>query len=109
MIWLDAHLSPRMAQWIREVLGQDAEALRNIGLRDAEDQEIFERGRQEDVIILTKDKDFVDLVNRLGPPPRIIWLRCGNTSEYRLKQILKKHLDDALRFIEAGDNLVEIQ
>jgi predicted nuclease of predicted toxin-antitoxin system len=109
MIWLDAHLSPRVARWIREVLGHDAQALRDIGLRDAEDQEIFDRGKQEDVIILTKDKDFVDLVSRLGSPPSVIWLRCGNTTEARLKQILTDHLDDALRFIGAGDNLVEIQ
>lgn len=109
MIWLDAHLSPRVARWIRESLGHDAEALRDIGLRDAEDQEIFDRGRQDNVVIMTKDKDFVDLVNRLGPPPVVIWLQCGNTSEDRLKQILTNHLDDALNFLAAGDHLVEIQ
>jgi predicted nuclease of predicted toxin-antitoxin system len=109
MMWLDAQLSPRVAHWIREVLGHDAEALRDVGLRDAEDQEIFDRGKQGDVIILTKDKDFVDLVGRLGSPPAVIWLRCGNTSEARLKQILTDHLDVALEFIGSGDDLVEIQ
>lgn len=109
MIWLDAHLSPRVAEWIREVLGHDAVALRDIGLRDAEDEEIFERGRQENAVILTKDKDFVDRVTRLGSPPSVIWLRCGNTTESRLKEILKDHLEEALRFIESGERLVEIQ
>lgn len=109
MIWLDAHLSPRVARWIREELGRDAQALREIGLRDAEDEEIFDRGKAEDVVILIKDKDFVDLVRRLGSPPSVIRLRCGNTTEDRLKQMLTDHLDDALRFIDAGDDLVEIQ
>ena len=109
MIWLDAHLSPRVAHWIREVLGHDAEALRDVGLRDAEDKEIFDRGTQDDVIILTKDKDFVDLVSRFGSPPAVIWLRCGNTSEARLKQILTDHLEEALAFIGSGDDIVEIQ
>ena len=109
MIWLDAHLSPRLAHWIREVLGREAVALRDIGLRDAEDVEIFQRGKLENSIILTKDKDFVDLVGRLGSPPSVIWLRCGNTSEARLKTILRDHLDEILRFIGAGDKLVEIQ
>jgi len=58
---------------------------------------------------LTKDKDFVDLVARLGPPPSVIWLRCGNTSEARLKQILTDHLDEALGFLAAGEHLVEVQ
>lgn len=109
MIWLDAHLSPRVASWIRETLGHDAAALRDIGLRDAEDEAIFLRGKQDGVILLTKDKDFVDLVNRLGPPPSVIWLRCGNTSEERLKEILAAHLEDALRLLGSGDHLVEIR
>ena len=65
--------------------------------------------RAKGVILLTKDKDFADLVDRLGPPPTVIWLRCGNTSEVRLKEILSNHLENALAFIGAGDSLVEIQ
>ena len=109
MIWLDAHLSPRVARWIQESLGHDAQALRDIGLRDADDEEIFDRAQKDDVIIISKDKDFVDLVGRLGPPPAVIWLRCGNTSEAALKQILSNHLNEALDFIANGDPLVEIQ
>ena len=51
MIWLDAQLSPRVAGWIRETLGHDAKALRDIGLRDDEDEEIFQRAKQEKVIL----------------------------------------------------------
>jgi predicted nuclease of predicted toxin-antitoxin system len=109
MIWLDAHLSPRIALWMREDLKRDAQALREIGLRDAEDEVIFERARVADAVVLTKDKDFVDLVSRLGSPPSVIWLRCGNTSEAELKQILSDHLEDVLRFISSGEPLVEIQ
>ncbi|MFK5924947.1 MAG: DUF5615 family PIN-like protein [Verrucomicrobiota bacterium] len=109
MIWLDAHLSPRVAGWIQDNLGHDAQALRDIGLRDAEDEVIFDRARQDEITILTKDKDFVDLVGRLGSPPTVIWLRCGNTSEDRLKQILTDHLDEALDFIASGESFVEIQ
>ena len=109
MIWLDAHLSPRVARWIGENLGHDAIAIRDEGLRDAEDETIFLAARAKDAILLTKDKDFADLVARLGPPPTVIWLRCGNTSEERLKGILSEHLETALAFIQAGDPLVEIQ
>ena len=66
MIWLDAHLSPRIARWLREEVGREAVALRDLGLRDAEDEEIFARAREADVVILTKDSDFVQLANRLG-------------------------------------------
>lgn len=31
------------------------------------------------VILLTKDRDFPELQQRLGAPPKIIWLRIGNS------------------------------
>ena len=109
MIWLDAHLSPQLAEWIRESLGHDAVPIRDLGLRDAEDTEIFSRGREAQAILLTKDRDFAEMVVRQGSPPVVIWLRCGNTSEVRLKEILSAHLADALQFIESGEDLIEIR
>lgn len=109
MIWLDSHLSPRIAEWIQETLGLEAVALRELGLRDADDTEIFSRAREADIIILTKDKDFADMVICIGSPPRVIWLRCGNTSESRLKELLLLYLRDALGFIYSGENIVEIR
>lgn len=61
------------------------------------------------VIVMTKDRDFVDLVNRLGTPPQVIWLTCGNTSNPRLKEILNNTLVDALTLIDSGDAVVEIR
>jgi len=109
MIWLDAHLSPRIAGWIHDNLGHEAMALRDLGLRDAEDTDIFSKGREKEVVILTKDKDFADMVIRLGSPPKVIWLRCGNTSESRLKELLLAHLSKAFEFLHAGEDIVEIR
>jgi len=44
-IWIDAHLSPEIAMWITSSFGVSAIALRDIGLRDAEDPEIFEAAK----------------------------------------------------------------
>ena len=108
-IWVDAHLSPAIATWITNTFGVTALALRDIGLRDAEDREIFEAAKLHDVILITKDRDFVDLVNRLGSPPRIIWLTCGNTSNARLREIFSETLLEALEFLRSGEALVEIR
>lgn len=77
-------------------------------MRDAEDLKIFKAAKAQDVILMTKDSDFVDLVGRLDAPPKIIWLTCGNTSNIRLKEILNITLLDALEFLETGEKLVEI-
>ena len=107
-IWVDAHLSPGIATWISDTLGIDAIALRDLGLRDAEDTEIFDAAKVQQAIVMTKDSDFVDLVERLGSPPQIIWLTCGNTSNARLRQILSEMLPQALEILESGEVLVEI-
>jgi predicted nuclease of predicted toxin-antitoxin system len=96
IIWTDAHLSPAIAVWIAATFGITACSLRDIGFRDAEDLEIFEAAKAQRVIVMTKDRDFVDLVSRFGAPPQIIWLTCGNTSNARLKEILNTTLLEAL-------------
>ena len=72
IIWIDAHLSPAIAVWITSTFGITSIALRNLGLRDAEDPEIFEAAKADGVVLITKDSDFVDLANRFGAPPKII-------------------------------------
>lgn len=108
MIWLDAHLSPALASWLTEEFGQPAAHLRQLGLRHAKDHEIFTAARKENAILLTKDSDFVDMVRRLGPPPAILWLTCGNTSNLALRALLGVTLSRALALIESGETLVEI-
>ena len=88
--------------------GLEAIALRDLGLRDAEDPEIFEAAKAQEAIVMTKDSDFVDLVDRLGSPPQIIWLTCGNTSNARLREILSETLPRALELLASGETLVEI-
>ena len=58
---------------------------------------------------MTKDRDFVGLLERLGAPPKVIWITAGNTSNQNLERILAKTLLDALALLESGEVLVEIQ
>ena len=108
-LWVDAQLSPRTARWIAEHFpGVAASPLRELGLRDAPDEEIFAAARTAGAIVVTKDSDFVRLQEQLGSPPKILWLTCGNTSEAALQQILSKTLATALSLFAQGEILVEI-
>ena len=107
-IWVDAHLSPQTARWIASNFPITATALRDLGLRDANDEEIFSAARTANAIVLTKDSDFVRLLEQRGSPPKILWLTCGNTSEAALQQILTQHLATALGLFTGGEDLVEI-
>ena len=84
-IWLDAQLPPTLANWLTDNFDLEAAALRDLELRDAKDTEIFEAARAANVVIMTKDSDFIDLVCRLGSPPQILWLTCGNVTNRNLR------------------------
>ena len=101
-------MSPTIAAWIGGNFSVTASAIRDLGLRDATDQEIFRAARRENAVVMTKDSDFVSLLDRLGPPPQVIWVTCGNTSNARLKEILTATLPKALELLRAGERLVEI-
>jgi predicted nuclease of predicted toxin-antitoxin system len=107
-LWLDAQISPRIARWINQELGFDAIPVRDLGFRNARDRDIFSSARDADAVVLPKDADFVRLLRDLGPPPRVIWLRCGNTSERRLQENLLGTLSHAIERLDGGESLVEI-
>ncbi len=65
--------------------------------------------RHEAAIVMTKDSDFVQLLDRLGPPPQVLWLTCGNTSNAALQRMLTSTLVQALALLQNGEELVEIR
>jgi predicted nuclease of predicted toxin-antitoxin system len=108
MIWIDAQLSPVLAPWIVETFSISAVALRDIGLRDGTDRQIFLAAKEQSTIVMTKDVDFVRLLEDLGPPPQIIWITCGNTSNAHLRHLLRTALPRALEMLSEGESLVEL-
>lgn len=69
-IWVDAQLSPAIAQWLTAMQGVEATALRDLGLQDAEDSPIFFAARHQGAIVMSRDRDFVDLVLNTVHRPR---------------------------------------
>jgi predicted nuclease of predicted toxin-antitoxin system len=105
---VDAQLSPALAPWITDEFGLEAASARRLGLTRASDREIYSAAREAGAIVLTKDADFVLLLQQFGPPPSVLWIRCGNTSNAHLREVLRRTLRNALQMIVAGEALVEI-
>jgi predicted nuclease of predicted toxin-antitoxin system len=69
--------------WLAKTFSVEAVALRDIGLRDASDQEIFSAAGQAGAAVITKDSDFAEQLYRLGAPPKIVWITCGGIVNLR--------------------------
>jgi predicted nuclease of predicted toxin-antitoxin system len=107
-LWLDAQLPPALAAWMTATWGVPTQPVRSLGLRDSSDQDIFDAARAAAAVVMTKDADFVELVERLGSPPQVLWLTCGNTSNVRLREILTACWPRAMALLESGESLIEI-
>ena len=98
----------RARAWLSEHHAVEAFSARRLGLHDATDEAIFEAARDAAAIVMTKDRDFVRLLTRAGPPPQVIWITCGNTSNARMREILQQTLTNALGLLREGEPFVEI-
>lgn len=106
--WIDAQLPPRLAIWLASEFGAEAVHVRDLGFRDATDRVIFEAARTAEAVVVTKDVDFVRLLEQYGPPPCVIWLTCGNTSNRALRGLLSTAFPAAKALLDEGEQLVEI-
>lgn len=108
-LWIDAQLSPAIAAWLNRTFDDiEAESIRALGLRNATDLEIFKAANIADVVVLSKDDDFIQLIEQKGTPPKQLWVTCGNTSNAKMKKILSSVLPKAKKLIKSGENIVEI-
>ncbi len=76
------------------------------GLLAATDLEIFRAARAAGATILTKDRDFPDLVQRHSSPPFIIWGK--KKKKKKLTRILRGAIVTACELVESGESIVEI-
>ena len=105
---VDAQLPPALAELLRE-LGQDAVAVRDIGLRDFEDGAIWQYALEHGTIIVTKDEDFPERSLRSPAPPSVIWLRIGNCSNRALSAWFRSLWPEIERRLITGDRMIEVR
>lgn len=106
---LDAHLDPKLAAWLGARFKIVVQPVRELGLARAKDVHLFEAARRlGQTVIITKDYDFVELIQRRGSPPQVVWLRCPNMRTVRLQSLLSSTFANALARLAEGSPLVEL-
>lgn len=86
----------------------EAYALRDLNLRDAEDEQIFLKARHQGIVIISKDGDFVEMVLRLGISPQLLWVTCGNVTNRLLQNLLTQVFPQAQELLASGEAVVEM-
>lgn len=108
LVWIDEQLSPTLVASLESDLGVEAVHVRDLGFASARDRTLFDAARLADAIVLTKDADFPELVRRLGPPPRVVWVTLGNTSTPVLRDALVRSWHRIVEALGRGEPIVEL-
>ncbi len=93
----DENLSYR----ILKKLDSEYEGSQNI--RGKADLIIWEYAKTNDFTIVTFDEDFYDIQLLRKFPPKVIWLRCGNTSTNHIAFILNDKKEELKKFIQDSE------
>lgn len=96
---LDQNISFRLVKLIQGPFPQ-SEQVKRLGLDGASDIEIWEFAKSNDYTILTFDGDFFEISQYRGHPPKIVWLRTGNTTTKIIAKILKEKEPVIKEFLE---------
>lgn len=99
---LDQNISFRVVRKISFVF-PEAKQVRELGLENFTDQDIWEFARTHGFSIITFDADFYDLAALMGHPPKIIWLRTGNTRTDDIARLLLDKAEEIELFLTRDD------
>jgi predicted nuclease of predicted toxin-antitoxin system len=87
-ILLDANISWKLSNVLKPIFGECAH-VDLIGLSvPANDIDIWDYALKNGYIIITKDNDFVDLLELKSFPPKVVLLKTGNNSSKALSELL---------------------
>jgi predicted nuclease of predicted toxin-antitoxin system len=86
---VDNQLPPALARFISQDLGTKAHHVIDFGLRDAHDIQIWRYASSSELILISKDEEFIDLWVK-EPVTKLLWVRLGNCRRVYLLDVFRQ-------------------
>jgi predicted nuclease of predicted toxin-antitoxin system len=93
----DHNLSHKLVLRLADIFPHSTQT-RLLNLGTADDLTIWKHAKDHGFVLVSLDKDFADLALQRGAPPKIIWLRCGNSTVAQVEYLLRANLKDIESF-----------
>ena len=94
----DENLSPRLAEHLSDIF-PDSTHVRDVGLKSADDPEVWKFADNNGFVIVSKDADMHDRSLLFGFPPKVIWIRLGNCSTRQVEELIRREHKAIFNFI----------
>ncbi len=110
-IWLDNHISPIIAKWLKDKTGLEVKSSYVLQLSNLTDQEIYLKAKKAGkIIFISKNSDLDEIISKSGSPPKLISLKVPNCDNKILFSILEQNLERAMRILfDFNKDIIEIQ
>jgi predicted nuclease of predicted toxin-antitoxin system len=95
----DENLSPKLVRLLDDLFPNSIH-IRDIGLKAADDQLVWDYAKGNGLIIVSKDADMHQRSFMFGAPPKIVWVRLGNCSTKEVEELLRQHTEALIAFHE---------
>jgi predicted nuclease of predicted toxin-antitoxin system len=73
----DQNMSFKLCRQLADLYPGSAQ-VRLVGLAQADDRAVWQYAGANGFVLVSLDADFAEMAALLSPPPKVIWLRCGN-------------------------------
>jgi predicted nuclease of predicted toxin-antitoxin system len=103
----DQNLSFRLCGQLADLFPGSSQA-RLAGLERASDRALWDHAGRNGFVLVTLDADFAEMASLLGPPPQVIWLRCGNQPTAAIERMLREHAGAITAFEQDAAACLEI-
>lgn len=77
--------------------------VRDVGLEEAPDDAVWAHALRNGFVIVSKDSDFHQRSLVEGHPPKVVWLRLGNTTTALFEQLLRRRSQEIGDFVTDED------
>lgn len=95
----DQNLSSRLVRALMDSFPGSVH-VRDAGLKDADDRQVWEFAKQSGMAIISKDSDFQQRSMLYGYPPKVIWVSLGNCTTEQVERLIRTRLDEISKFDE---------
>ena len=98
----DQNLSFRLCKALADLFPESSQ-VRLLGLERADDRALWRLAQSGGFTLVSQDSDFAELAGLLGPPPKVIWLRCGNQPTAVVADLVRRHREIIAAFAADED------
>lgn len=103
----DQNLSFKLCRLLNDLF-PGCEQVRQVGLDHADDSVIWHYSADHGFALVTLDADFAEMAALRGPPPKVVWLRCGNQTTSSTERLIRAHREVIAAFEQDAAACLEI-